>query len=484
MSDTAPSPKVAQRSSIAEVVVHLHTDKALMWLLVYSIDIDNTLRAILVVLFIGKMIFLDTPAKDLKSSPLTNKHKDADMAGASTDKFSAGEQGLGYIYQARLALLRLLQLPENTAVFLEKDDDLDFVDGDGGKSLASLKHKAVGDRLTALSTDFWKSVNIWLVRYKRDGRAASNLQFFLFTTATVSTNSFLARLLFAPPTSSDTGALSELANDALKQSTSKLIAPIAAAFNELNDSEKQDFLERILIFDGSPRIGDIPTIIRDNHMRSVRREHREFVFERLEGWWTDAVIKHLIGTSPDGLFGYEVSDKLSNLSEEYKVDNLPITFRTKLPSNEIDTDADPRLFVKQLREIGISSNRIRNAILDFYRAFEQRSAWARENLLVSGEVEEYEQRLVDEWSRYKDVVFERLKVSSAEEALCEAGTTLYNWAEFETGKIESLRIRARVTEPYVLRGSFHILADAMPTPKVYWHPRFLDRLGNVLGVPQ
>ena len=59
---------------------------------------------------------------------------------------------------------------------------------------------------------------------------------------------------------------------------------------------------------------------------------------------------------------------------------------------------------------------------------------------------------------------------------------LYNWADFETGNIESLRIRARVTEPYVTRGSFHILADATPEPRVYWHPRFLDRLGKVLGV--
>ena len=73
------------------------------------------------------------------------------MANPPTDKFSAGEQGLGYIYQARLALLRLLQLPENTAVFLEKDDDLDFIDCNGGKHLTSLKHKAVGDRLTDLS---------------------------------------------------------------------------------------------------------------------------------------------------------------------------------------------------------------------------------------------------------------------------------------------------------------------------------------------
>jgi hypothetical protein len=150
-------------------------------------------------------------------------------------------------------------------------------------------------------------------------------------------------------------------------------------------------------------------------------------------------------------------------------------------ADEIDTDSDPRLFVKQLREIGISSNRIRSAILDYYRAFEQRSAWARENLLVSGEVEEYEDRLADEWNRYKDVIFEKLAEDSAEDALREAGITLYHWAEFETGKIESLRIRARVTEPYVLRGSLHILADATPEPRVYWHPKFIERVCKVLG---
>lgn len=405
------------------------------------------------------------------------------MADKQTDKYSAGEQGLGYIYQARLALLHLLQLPEDTAVFLEKDDDLDFITGEGGRSLSSLKHKAVGDKLTDLSTDFWKSVNIWLVRFKRDGRAASNLRFFLFTTGMVSADSFLARLLPGQPVASgDQATLTMLADAALARSRSKLIGPIATAFNELSDLEKQDFLERILILDGSPRIGDIPAIIRENHMRSIRREYREFVFERLEGWWTDAVIKQLTGTRTEGIFGYEVSDKLSSFAEEYKTDNLPITFRGKAPADEIDTETDPRLFVAQLREIGISSSRIRSAILDYYRAFEQRSAWARESLLVSGEVEEYEDRLADEWNRYKDVVFEKLQDDSAEDALCEAGATLYNWAEFETGKSESLRIRARVTEPYVLRGSFHILADATPEPRVYWHPRFLDRLGEVLGV--
>jgi len=404
------------------------------------------------------------------------------MREPTTDKFSASEQGLGYLYQSRLALLRLLELPENTAVLLEKDDDLDFVDGDGRKSLASLKHKAKGERLTDLSADFWKSVRIWLARYKRDGRSASNLRFFLLTTSAVPDTSFLTGFLQTQADSGDqTKTLAEQADETLGRSKSSLIGGIASEFNELTHTEKQDFLVRILILDRSPRIEDIPESIRDKHMRSIRREHRSHIFERLEGWWNDEVIEQLTGKRAEGIFGYEVSDKLSALAEEYRLDNLPITFRGEEPVGEIDTENDPRTFVVQLREIGVSSNRVRNAILDYYRAFEQRSEWVRENLLVSEEIENYEDRLIDEWKRYRDVVFEELDENIAEDVLQRAGRELYKWADLNSGNIESLRIRVRVTEPYVTRGSYHILADAAPRPRVYWHPRFLDRVGKVPG---
>jgi hypothetical protein len=111
----------------------------------------------------------------------------------------------------------------------------------------------------------------------------------------------------------------------------------------------------------------------------------------------------------------------------------------------------------------------------------QRSVWARENLLVSGELEEYEDRLVDEWSRYRDVVFEHLNDESADDILRDAGKALYLWADMESGNIGSLRIRERVTEPYVVRGGFHILANARPLPRVHWHPRFMTRIRELLG---
>ncbi len=404
------------------------------------------------------------------------------MTDPPKDQYSAAEQGLGYIYQPRFALLRLLRLPESTSLLIEKDDDLDFVDQNGVKTLSSLKHKAVGDRLADLSTDFWKSVRIWLARYDRDGRADANLRFFLFTTGTVSDKSFLRFFLDDPaPRGDDTVPLSKLASDALKKTESQLITAIANELNELSEAEKDDFLSRITIFHANPRIADVPSVIKDQHMRSVRREFREAIFERIEGWWNDTVISLLTGRRTEPIYGYEISDKLSAIADEYKADNLPITLRGKTPPVEIDADGDTRLFVVQLRAIGIGSNRIRHAILDYYRAYEQRSAWARENLLVAGELEEYEDRLVDEWSRYRDVVFESLDDDTAETVLLEAGKALYQWADIESGNINALRIRERVSEPYVVRGGFHILANTLPSPRVYWHPQFLSRIGQVLG---
>lgn len=389
--------------------------------------------------------------------------------------YSAAPQGIGYIYQPRFALLKILDFAESTSVLIEKEDDLDFIDAGGKKSLASLKHKAPGDRVSDLSTDFWKSVRVWLASYGRADRTASNLRFFLFTTAVVSESSFLVNFLDGAERSE---TLATLAQEAMAASESKLVAEVRGSFSDLSDSEAEDFMSRITVIDNSPRITDLPHIIQERHLRTIRRENRPHVFERLEGWWNDLMVKMLTGDRTDPVFGYEVSDKLSAIAEEYRSDNLPITFRNAAPDS-IDAENDRRLFVEQLRSIGISTNRIQSAIVDYYRAFEQRSAWARESLLVNGEMEDYEDRLSDEWSRYKDVVFESLTDASGEEALIAAGRNLYKWAEFET---ERFRIRERVTESYVVRGAFHMLANVRPSPRVFWHPRFLHRLAAVLEV--
>ena len=207
------------------------------------------------------------------------------IMGTTRSPFSAAEQGLGYIYQARLALLKILGLPESTSVLIEKDDDLEFVTEAGAKSLTSLKHKAPGDTLTNLSTDFWKSVRIWLTPYLENGRIASDSRFFLLTTATVSNGSFLA--LFTEEVA-DQDERAKAAQEAIAKSQSQLIETIRNELTQLSEDELRDFYARVTIVDAEPRITDIPALI-DRHLRTIRRESRGALFERLEGWWMDLV---------------------------------------------------------------------------------------------------------------------------------------------------------------------------------------------------
>ncbi|WP_206542362.1 ABC-three component system protein [Sphingomonas sanguinis] len=397
------------------------------------------------------------------------------IMGDAHSPFSAAEQGLGYIFQPRFALMKILELPESTAVFLEKEDDVEFLSESGIRSLGSLKHKAGGDKLTNLSTDFWKSVRVWLDYYRKTGGIGSDGRFLLFSTAELSEGTFLS--LFTDRAARDDDRVEQV-RAVLATSTSTLIGKIDQELEQLSEDELNDFYSRITIVDATPRITDLPALI-NLHLRTIRRESRTAVFERLEGWWMDLAIKMLSRERKEPIYGYEVSDKLSAIAEEYRNDNLPITFRGRLPESRIDVANDPRLFVEQLRALDLSATRIRNAIIDYYRAFEQRSSWARESLLISGEIEEYEDRLVDEWSRYRELAFEQLNDNGSDEANLVAGKELYRWAEMETA---TLRIRERVTEPYVVRGAFHILANASPKPRVYWHPRFLQRLQELLGI--
>ncbi|WP_323146290.1 ABC-three component system protein [Pseudomonas marginalis] len=402
------------------------------------------------------------------------------------DPYSAGEQGLGYIFQPRFALYQALELPEDTAILIEKEDDLDFLESSGKKTLASLKHKAVGERLTDLSVDFWKSVNIWLTRYQANGRVESDYQFFLFTTSSVAPDSFLKFFLYGANTTEAQPSLWQLTENTLATSKAKSFTTIKELLSKLTALEKEDFVSRITIIDSTPRIGDLPALIKAQKMRPIRAEHRDAVFERLEGWWNDLIIQMLCEPQSEPAYARDVSEKLFNFSEEYKDDNLPITFEDAIPTSPIDVSIDNRLFVSQLRELKLSPSRIRNAILDYYRAFEQRSAWARQRLVGSEEIMKYERRLTNEWERTKDVLFDDDVLGASIEdcsdpELIAVAKKLYTWAETEAQKLDHLKIRARVTEPYVLRGSFQILANKRPYPTVYWHPQLLDRLSKAAG---
>jgi hypothetical protein len=113
------------------------------------------------------------------------------------------------------------------------------------------------------------------------------------------------------------------------------------------------------------------------------------------------------------------------------------------------------------------------AIRNYFRAFEQRSRWVREDLLITGDLEKYEERLKEEWKYRFEQMKDELGEQETEERKKKLAKKLYKWVE--TG--DHPLIKPRCTEPFVSRGSLQILSDKK---QVGWHPEFKNRLEQVL----
>lgn len=384
------------------------------------------------------------------------------------DKYAAGEQGLGYVYQIRFALAHLMrQDDESSSLLIEADDDVQVRDIAGKDTLISLKHKKEGETVGNLSVDFWKSVRIWLERYKRDGKLACSHAYCMATTARVGPNSML-RYFQAGAKPKPADFVAKLLAE-LQTSSSELSKEISTSMAGLIDVELADFVSRIVIADCSLRINELEAAVA-SQLKSVVPKFRTDVRERLEGWWLGQAIE-LIRKRRAPITSSEVWLMVSSISSQYHDECLPVTFEAEVPPEGVDPLNDPRQFVQQLRAIGIDTVGLEMAILDFYRAVSQRSHWARVDVLVGGEMKRFEARLVEEWKRAKS--WASIKGLSNDAQVLAAGQRLYQWAENESRHIQ---IRKQVTEDFIRRGSFHILADEKPEPRVYWHPKFLDML--------
>ncbi|MEQ5840340.1 hypothetical protein N0A02_12970 [Paraburkholderia acidicola] len=390
-----------------------------------------------------------------------------------TDKYAAGEQGLGYVYQIRFALAHLMKQDEGQSLLIEADDDVELRDIEGRKTLISLKHKRAGETVGTLSTDFWKSVRIWLNRYIRDGKLACEHSYCMATTARVGPSSILKYFQEGSVPKPADFAVQLVAE--LDGSKAGLSAQVKATLASLSGDEQRDFFERIVIADSSLRIKELDSAF-EPLMRSVAQKFRVDVRERMEGWWLTQAIEVIQGDR-EPIAGAEVWAKFASINSEYYDERLPITFEDEYPPEGIDPLKDPRQFVQQLRAIGMPTDSLELAILDFYRAFSQRAHWARVNVLVGGEMKKFERRLVEEWKRAKAWV--KVSETDNEEQLQEAGRRMYDWAENQS---RGLQIRKHVTEDFIRRGSLHILADEKPEPRVHWHPKFLENLKVALKV--
>jgi hypothetical protein len=386
-------------------------------------------------------------------------------------EFSAAPQFLGYLHQVRYALVVLLE-NESASLRLEALDDIELHTAADATELIQLKLRAEGTALTDADSDFWKTLRVWSTAVWDGSVAVERTIFSLVTTASAASESAAARL--RPGADRAPSLAHEALSRVADTSANAKLQPAFEAFRRLDPDTRQRMVSRIYVFDRGPEIEDSRVQLERRLAPTTRREHRTALADRLEGWWLGKCVEMLRGRVAD-VSGFEVFDRAADLAAELRADSLPIDYGGAEPTIDELALLEKRQFVLQLECLNVNSGRVKNAILDYYRAYVQRSRWVRDRLLFGDEMEKYEGKLVNEWERLRLMLEDELVPTASEEELIKLGRRLLAWAETEA----DIRIRPAVNEAYVMRGSFHILADPAP-PRVWWHPQFLARLSKLL----
>ncbi|UPG94557.1 ABC-three component system protein [Luteibacter aegosomatissinici] len=391
--------------------------------------------------------------------------------GSTGSLFGAGDAALGYLYQIRHALLESLQRLAKGQIFsicLETLDDVTFEPSGSPVELFQLKHhlKSAAN-LSDSSSDIWKTLRVWITGLS-DGKIPRDARLCLVTTSPTAGNAVAAKL--GVDGRDEVGAVAAL-SDVAATSMNADNAKAYKLFLCLSEREKLDLVGSITIVARSPNIGDIETGLIEYARTAVRRDVAWSFLARLEGWWFVQCQKHLIEQSMTPIVSAALESEIDELRDQFLLDSLPVD--EDILQAEVTLAAfEDSIFVHQARLAQVSPKRVVAAVRDYYRAFEQRSRWMRENLLLFGELDKYERTLREEW----EIVFERavdeLGDDAAEDAMTKTARDIYKWAE-----TSCFPIRVRVSNASMSRGSLHMLADKRA---VGWHPKFLERLEAML----
>jgi hypothetical protein len=400
------------------------------------------------------------------------------MAKAKS-KFDATPSLLGFLYQTRYALLLALRRNDpDVVVSIESLDDISFAKDDGAGSLApfdvrQLKHHlsrqgGLGNR----SSDIWKTLRVWadsIISKKLD---PAGTLLFLVTTSTATKSHAVFTLSPTSPSRDPEQARAEL-EAAGAASTDKNIQAAFQEYAKLSERRKKQLFAAIHVLDGSSDVEQLRSDIESEVRLLTDPQHRMTFTDALEGWWFRLVISHLMTPAHPGVRIRQVEVQVRELSEQFRRGNLPDELATAIVPDAEKKDGDTRMFVQQLRLIGLTDRRIGTAQEDHYRAYEQRSRWLRKDLLGMNEIPQLEVRLCDEWQRRFDIMLEGVTPGLGEEFLQRSGQSLFQWVELDAPQNPTLFVRPEFRSPYMTRGSFHMLADKM---RVGWHPEYDSRL--------
>jgi hypothetical protein len=239
-------------------------------------------------------------------------------------------------------------------------------------------------------------------------------------------------------------------------------------------AQRAALVQAITVADGAANINELDKELKEALFWVLPGAARADAFlTYVKGWWLGIAIKLLCRELP-GFAATDMLNAVQDIRDQFGPEDLPRDLDLPDPDEATTSAFAERLFVQQLELIAATRDQLAIAIRDYYRAFTQRSRWLRQELLGVDEIDRYEARLVDEWRFVFSNLSAELQPEAAELDKQRCGRRIFAHAA-ETAKA---RIRQRYDEPFMTRGTLHILSDGR---KIGWHPEFEARLAALLS---
>lgn len=373
---------------------------------------------------------------------------------------------IGYIYQLRYALKVLLSSddPERVLV-LEKYDDIAIFDGHQPTRFIQLKHhRGVSGSLADRSTDLWRTIASWIDSVADNQNLLAHAVFSIVTTAQASEGS-IAAMLRQPVTRDKADTVYNNLHAIASEGGNKEHASFYKKFMDADSSIVKSIIKSTQVFDKQPDIEDCAREIKQLLHFCCAPQFVDDVFSQLEGYWFEECISALSTQGYTLPSRGRVLSEIRRIAEGFAEDNLPTDLDDLQVEGLVLSDDGSKLFQRQLNAIGAGARRIDLAKKDYYKASVHRSRWLQHgSLLLPEELDRYDSRLVDEWEHRFAAMEDDLGQGADEDDKRRAGQALLR-------ELEKLNcpIREKCTHAFIMRGSFHILANI---PRIGWHIDF------------
>ena len=381
-------------------------------------------------------------------------------------RHSASAPAAGYDFQFQRALLELINAKNGDVVGIETLDDVAIVGVDGTKILEQDKFttddtgKVYGDK----THNLLNSLSTWLTAALKGELDCAKTKFRLVTNVKCAL-----------------GLVQKITDCGTRAEAQRIIEQIRGL-----ESESKDYLSMIEVLN-EPRAETLfceictSTMLMEEQcdiaqevqetlpVENVYSSNRQHIYKALLGWLHDSAYsawqKRIPFLVTKQSYVNELGAIKSRLERSTKRERPP----SEIPVTQAEIDElSEQIFVRQIKLVSDDMDESYEARADYLRCITEKSRLSEEGEIVRQDWLDFNDGLRDRW---KQIFRQKKRLRPPGRLERDVGYDIMNTTL--NGQDEVKLAGSSITYPYLSKGSYHRLSDALD---VGWHPNFKDLL--------